>query len=530
MDETPGRAPAGPLLRTAAALLAALAACGAPRAPQIVLPDDAGAGCEVGEEEDDGARSGTVADTLHVAAPGPLEGRRPPVPGSWAERVAYRHLYATLVEVDCRGRVGPGLASSWEAADGGRRWSFRLRPASTAAPPLRGGGGPGDGRRRAEVVADAWRRTGLPGDGDGPSGADPGGLAVEGEGEHVTVSLGRPLATPGLFAGPRFAVAGDGPPFGLPPGTGSHTPATTGPGPGGGGWLLAPRGEAGPALRIVGHRGGAGADGPRPRDLLDRGVDLVVTRRPAARRYAASLPEYAVEPLPWDRTYVLLVPGLAREEAAREPGDAGGGGDDRPRVLRELARDAVRADARASRPPHWWEAGCGPGDGAASGGSASGARAPASGRPPPGSSDRLLYPEGDAAAEDLAARLAALSGPGGDAAGAGALAPALDAARGTASRLRPVGVAPGRLDKALRDGGDAGYVLALPRRALAPCWSRDGLERRVPWLASEGARPLPLVDTRLHLAVLRDVAGVRLDWDGVPRLTAPVAPAPEGAP
>jgi nickel transport system substrate-binding protein len=36
-------------------------------------------------------------------------------------------LYETLVRRDDRGRIVPGLAESWEARDGGRTWSFRIR-------------------------------------------------------------------------------------------------------------------------------------------------------------------------------------------------------------------------------------------------------------------------------------------------------------------------------------------------------------------------------------------------------------------
>lgn len=517
MTTTSRRPPAARLrtaarLGAAAALLSGLTACAAPRGPQVTLADAAGAGCGVGAAADDARRGSRRApDTLRIGAPGPLEGRHPPVPSSWAERIAYRHLYGTLVEVDCRGRVEPGLASSWSSADGGRRWTFRLRPGM------------------AGTAAEGWRRAGLLDTPPGGPGPRPSALSVGPDGEELTVTLSSPLATPGLFAEPRFAVTDGGPPIGLLPGTGTHTLASTPPGRNGEGWVLAPRSGGGTALAVVGHRGGAGGRAPRPRDLLDRGVELVVTLRPAARRYAASLEGYSVEPLPWDRTYVLLVPGPRRAGAGGRPAGNGagarrGGGDGPPPVLRDLARDAVRADARASVPPHWWEATCGSDDRSATDGSGPRVRRPGRDGPPSGAPPRLVHPEGDPTAGDIAARLAALSGPGGEPDETGVLAPALEAAGGTEERLRPAALPPHRFDDALRAGGDAGYVLPLPRRALVPCWSRGRLRRRVPWLASGGTRLLPLVDVRPHLAVRRGVAGVRLDWDGVPRLTAPVDP------
>src|SRR6266576_2036247 len=73
------------------------------------------------------------------------------------------------------------------------------------------------------------------------------------------------------------------------------------------------------------------------RDLLDAGVDLLVTRERALRDYAATLPNHSVVALPWDRAYVYVTPdaggtrfdGLeqsVRAEARRAEGGGGGGG------------------------------------------------------------------------------------------------------------------------------------------------------------------------------------------------------------
>ena len=43
-----------------------------------------------------------------------------------------------------------------------------------------------------------------------------------------------------------------------------------------------------------------------PRDLLDAGADLLLTRDPATLDYAATLPHFQSVPLAWQRTHVLL--------------------------------------------------------------------------------------------------------------------------------------------------------------------------------------------------------------------------------
>ena len=62
-----------------------------------------------------------------LALPGGLDPDHAPLPATEAERHVFRNLYETLVRVDCSGRVEPGLASAWEAYDGGRYWVFQIR-------------------------------------------------------------------------------------------------------------------------------------------------------------------------------------------------------------------------------------------------------------------------------------------------------------------------------------------------------------------------------------------------------------------
>jgi len=44
-----------------------------------------------------------------------------------AEETVFRHVYETLITLDCVGRAGGGLASSWKSEDDGYRWVFGLR-------------------------------------------------------------------------------------------------------------------------------------------------------------------------------------------------------------------------------------------------------------------------------------------------------------------------------------------------------------------------------------------------------------------
>lgn len=550
-------APVGERTRTVAAVAVAVAAgalvaCASPRGERIALPDigegGAGAGsCRLADGTEEVARR---PDTLRIGAAGPLKGVRPPVALAPSERIAYRHLYATLVEVDCRGRIRPGLASAWTRGEDGRRWTFRLRDGTSP-----------------EAVVEAWRRRGVldPAGDSAPGHPLIRSAAGEDDSGRLTVVLARPFSAPAPLAELRYAVTVDA-------GTGSRRDASgpyrlvgrtdAGREPGAGKtWTLRPRASDAPVLRITAFAGETASPGPGARDLLDGGVDVLLARGAGTRRYAASLPGYRLHALPWDRTYVLLVPG-SRAPAWGETGVAGGpgaaseqdvsrvpggqsGADREAGLLADLAEDAVEVEARASRPPYWWAGRC-----------AGRERAPGHARPPPGgdsrpppgadgvdgdeagddarpfpraSVPRLVYPAGDGVAGDLAARLAALQGTYGVRdTGKGGLTEALDAAAGAGpGPLRAVGLPEARFRDALRGGDEAGYVLPLRRRSLAPCRDRDAFLRRVPWHEPGPGRIVPLVETRPFVAVRGWVTGVELGWDGTPLI--PPRPAADRA-
>ena len=199
------------------------------------------------------------------------------------------------------------------------------------------------------------------------------------------------------------------------------------------------------------------------RDLLDAGVDLLVTDDPGAVAYAATRADFSSVPLPWDRTYVLLAPVPVRAPAP---------------ILEDLARHAVRVEARPASPPFWWQdSTCGAG-------------------PPPGtasivrSGSAIVFVQGDAIARDLADRLVALS---------------LDA-----QPRRAVGVLPEALGGRLAARGDDWFVVSVPRTALDACaaWS-PGL-----W----GGGITPLLDVRRRMLVRHGGARLSIDWDAVPRI------------
>lgn len=493
-----GRTAPGGGLRApaAAALLAALVAGACSSGPRrVALPDPGVGAC--GPEHDGG---GVPAGTLTVVADGPADPVRLPHARSPAERLLVRHLHRNLVRVDCRGRLLPDLAHDWERAEDGRRWRFRLAPIAA----------PGGDSLTARSVVAAWRESRLSAPAGRPSPL--AGITAEATGPRTLVVTARPpVASAAVFARPAFAVVGGPAAGGWPASTGAYRTAPfaehVAGGPADALELRPVPVGSGPSLRIV----PAGAR--RARDLIDAGADVVLTRDPGLLAYAEAFERLSVRPLPWDRTYLLLVPPGPSGEPST--GRRGLPAPEAPTELRRsLARFAVRGAARPAPLDGWWSrGGCpaavlGPGpDGpdVARRGSGPAGRRPSSGR----TAGALVHPRGDVAAADLAGRLVALAARGEE--GGLSWAPAGAPAR-TAPR-RPV-----RFERSLRDGAGAGFLLPVPHRALDPCRARSRLIERVPWLQRPGARIVPLVTTRAGLAVRRGLAGLRIDWDGVPRL------------
>ncbi len=219
-------------------------------------------------------------------------------------------------------------------------------------------------------------------------------------------------------------------------------------------------------------RSSAGGDA---RDLLDHGIDILVSGDPEVLSYAAGRRDLTTVVLPWDRVYVLLSAlTLTISDTART----------------SLARDVVRSDARPAHGSYWWTAGpaCPVSDTAA-------AVPMGTGSSP---SSVIYYPQDDAASRSLAERLVAL----------GLLGPV-----GRAS-----GVAAADFDSRFAAGGGA-WLVPLPREALAPCHAVADLAARAPWLSTDPGRHITaLVETRRRAIVRRGGSAFTVDWDGTLRL------------
>ena len=336
-------------------------------------------------------------------------------PANDSELLLYRMTSDTPLRLDCEGQVLPGIAASWDKDSTGRVWILTLK-----AEARRYYGAP----FTAHDVVRGWNER----------KAVEGSMALQSivalDDRRISVTLSRPQDwVPKIFADPSFSLALD--PAQPPPGVKFETRA-----------------------------------GIDPRDVLDRGADLVVTRDPALVDYVAGRPEFAAFPLPWSRTYVLLQPAAAapldvvREDAER----------------RSLARDAVSSDARAAEPPFWWNEAAACPAGVASG--------------PIPTASRVAYIRGDEVARGLAERIVALAGSG--------------------TGLRAAALDPADFARLLRTGSDRAYVVALPRHTLVPC------RESAAW--PEGARIQPLIDGRAYAIVRRGSPPLTVDWDGTLRV------------
>lgn len=373
-----------------------------------------------------GAVSGHAA-TITIGLTDAVDPQHAPLPRNDAERLVFRHLYDTPVRLDCEGHAQPELAEKWVKDDGGRRWTFRLKDGAQFW----------DG---APVTAQDLAF------GRGGAGYTLSAL----ETRVVTVTLAKSQDdVPRVLGDPAMAVTKPAPDSSWPIGTGAYW-ATSGT-------------TTAQEIRAHSVRGDTlvfkfAASGDA-RDLLDAGVDLLVTRDRALRDYAATLQNITVVALPWDRTYVYVT------------AEAGG-------TRFDGLEQAVRAEARRAEGGFWWLdlRSCGAGSG--------------QDHSPPASTGqrRILYSRSDPTARELAGRLAALAHAVATA------RPADDFASAVAA------------------GKDWGYVVALPRVPADLCRTAKDL------LPSWPATLTALVDTRPTAIVRRGVARWTVDQDGTVHL------------
>jgi hypothetical protein len=288
-----------------------------------------------------------------------------PRPSNASERLVFRQLYETLVRVDCKGRVVPGLAASWRRSIDGRTWIVTLRPDarfSDESPVT-----------TASVLA-LWSRDGVGGELQ-PHVNRLVESIISVDNETLAILLRSPrVDAPFALAHTDLAIAkpvgGSAWPLGTRSARATSDAAST--------TITTARGDA---TRFLAARGDL-------RDRLDQSVDLMITRDRAALDYAATLPHFLSVPLEWLRTAVLLVPGRG--------GTAPVLSDD---ARQTLASDAVRGEARGAAGPFWWQ------------GLTYCEIAPPRPREPGSrSSGRVVYDSSDSAARDLAERLVGRDG------------------------------------------------------------------------------------------------------------------------
>ncbi|MGH7945268.1 MAG: ABC transporter substrate-binding protein, partial [Opitutaceae bacterium] len=405
-----------------------------------------------------------------VALSDPIDPSNAPHPSNESERLLFRQLYETLVRADCNGRVGPGLAASWRLD--GRTWIVTLRENARFS----------DGMPVTAADARAsWTRDGI-GDELRPqvSRLVQSIVSVGDRALAITLRTQR-VDVPVALAHPDLAITKSVADSPWPLGTRSaritpegHTPLT------GAATVITVARDNLPAIRFL-------VDPGDPRDLLDQGVDLLLTRDPAALDYAATLPQFQSVPLAWQRTHVLLTPGRSRSSPSLSE-----------EARQVLADDAVRGEARGARGPFWWQMlpDC------------EVALSPPRDQSSP--TPRIVYDASDEAARDLAERFVGLVRASGPA--ATAFLDALLPDRPRRTYRRATGLTGEALALARRLGTDAGYVMSFDSRPVDPCRDLQALMDGARWLDPETI--VPLVETRLQAIVRRGRSGVTAEWDG----------------
>jgi len=279
--------------------------------------------------------------TLTFALSDSVAASHAPDPRNASERLVFANLYESLVALDCKGELVPGLAESWTSSEEGRVWLFSCRPDAFFADGAR------CGAREIEACWNA-RRTSARAASPPWARFDALDATVKALNDTVLiVTLARAREDlPNLLALPAFAVTKRA--------KGEAWPLGTGP------FRAAAKSAAKPEELILtanSHRATPTASSRivceiRPgwdeRDLIASDVDALLVRDRAALDYASTRGEFAQVTLEPDRLYVLLAPPAppSRDSAIpfEDPGETRRtiGGWDRP----TLARDVVRADAR----------------------------------------------------------------------------------------------------------------------------------------------------------------------------------------
>lgn len=376
-----------------------------------------------------------------VALTEPVDPSHAPYPSNESERLLFRQLYETLVRVNCDGHAIPGLADSWRFDTDARAWIVTLRPNARFSD--------GTPVTTADITS-AW------------STADrfvQSVHAVDDRTLEITLR-NRSADTPLPLAHTDLAIARRIPGSRWPLGTQAARVAMDGPSE-----ITV---ENTFLVRFV------LAPNRDVRDLMDQGVDLLLTRDERALDYAATLPQFASLPLAWQRTRVLVTPGRTERSLSSEE-------------RQSLADDAVQGPARGATGPFWWQ----------SLPECEIANSPKR-DPGPSTTGRIVYDASDSAARELAERLVALARTSGT--------------RANRPYQSASGLTGDALAQARRRGADAAYIISLDTRPLDPCREMQALVGNMGWIDPETI--VPLVDTRLQAIVRRGRSGVIVDGDG----------------
>jgi hypothetical protein len=318
-----------------------------------------------------------------------------------------------LLWLDCTGAARPGAAESWTPDSTRRTWTLVLAPSTLD---VAAGSAAAEWRTRPEA-ATTLRHAGV-------------ASVVPLDDRRLVVTLDRRYdSVPPVLADPSLALVTD-----------------SGP-------------TVGTSFQIRPLAGD-------PRDALDAGADILPTDDAEVLEYARARQDFLVHPLPWSRTYVLVVPPGQRGFEGLIPADSAA-------FRADLARNAVRVEARAATGPFWW-AGAG------------------------------LCPDTEEAASQSARGLRLTAQSWDDPVGR-ALAERLVARAGTSMRVIG-GLHPRSPIPAIQSELGTAYVVPVPRAPLVPC------REIAAWPA--GATVVPLIETRRSVVVRRGVPPLNVELDG----------------
>ena len=451
-----------------------------------------------------GAEDPVRFERLRVVLVDPVEPAHAPAAVNDSEDLVFRQIYETLVQVDCEGRIWPGLARSWGTKEYGRVWVFTLRDSAYFS----------DGSPvTPAAIRDAWLATRakpfVPGRPGPWSWMRADAIRISGP-HQITVRLtSAPPNEIAFFSHPDLAVwkpTGD-----WAIGSGAYRVTS-----GSVSWSFGL--EPNPDHPFVG-RGRSTIDfsvhnGSDPRDVLAK-ADIMLLESKSALSYAKNLGEFQTYPLAWNRTYVLVSPQYSGTRTQTTAWTE---------LRSELSEHIVDADARPAT--------------TFSGASTRGCALPRNitfGQVvspemvalDPDGGHQLAYQDGDSDAKKLAERLVALAA---DSSGSGKLL--LGALDPPSTSANPVAVqlVPPSYAGSLQAGDRWAYLVALQRTYTDPCLDAAAFAGSLRWLASRvnTARPrsgsalvvagIPLLTARNHVAIRRGVAGLVQDWDGTLRL------------